>query len=637
MTAPEPESKPADTAAAEGHTTPDAPVARLQAARPWRLALFAVPALVAAWVGRTTLHFGLVADARFLIAENAQLRAWSDLWPNLVHDYFWSSSGNTIGYWRPLTKASWLAETILGNGATWPFHAVQVAWFALACSAVALLAHALGAWPIWALLAGVLAALHPAVAEPLGLVMARSDLVAVAASLWSVYAFVRHLQTPSRRWLALHLGALLVALGSKEGAVVLPGVLLAARWALPPKTTDWKALVRPLLPALMAVAVYLLLRRLVLGDRSGGGVAIDPLRWLVGGGQYLLGLLPGRLDTGIANLPRTQAAQWTAWLPAVLAIVAALAAGAWSIRKRAPELLPLTWIALSLAPVLLVADLSVPGVAGKIALADRWMLPAAMAAQVALALAVSRLRKRWLLHATFAATLAWCVVRLFTADAGLAAYADDTALVALEDRQFAATPVEHRTLQDRCRFATRQLIRLGQASDYAGVLRAAAGADAACQTDPEFRFNRFVARVQAGEHATAIVEGKALLAKPPADRRYTAPLRLLYGKALVLGGQPADATPHLRAALQMGMHTCEAAELLARSLEAQGTTAAPEAAKWFERAAICLGKQGQIASGAWLAAARVWQAVGQRDKALRAVERAGAGATLPGAATPVGR
>lgn len=637
MVEPAPESTAAEPLSAEATPPIDTPVGRHAPSRHWRIGLFVVPALVAMWIGRTTLGFGLVADARFLIAENAHLRSWSDLWPNLVHDYFWSSSGNTIGYWRPLTKASWLAETLLGGGATWPFHAVQVAWFALACAGVALLAHALGAWPIWALVAGVLAALHPVASEPLGLVMARSDVVATAAGLWSLYAFVRHQQAPARRWLALHLLALLVALGSKEAAVVLPVVLVALRWVLPPQPRDWKALVGAAVPSLVAVAVYLVVRRAVLGERPASGFAVDPLRWGLGAGQYVLALLPGRLETGIANLPRTLAAQWTTWLPAVLALAAALGWFGWALRKRAVELAPLAWGALALAPVLLVADLSVPGVAGKIALADRWLLPAALATQVALALAVSRLRKRWLVHSVFAACLAWCAARLFTVDAALATYADDTGLVALEDRQFATTPPEHRTVEDRCRFATRQLIRLGQASDYAGVLRTADGAEAVCKTDPEFRFNRFVARVQAGEHAVAIAEGKALLANPPTDRRYAAPMRLLFGKALVLGGQPAAATPHLRNALQMGMHTCEAADLLARSLEAQGPSAAAEAGKWYERAAICLGKQGQVASAAWLAAARVWQSLGQRDKALRAVERAGSGVGLPGAVTPAAR
>ncbi|MBM4343178.1 MAG: hypothetical protein FJ100_07340 [Deltaproteobacteria bacterium] len=597
----------------------------------WRVALAVVPALVALWVGRSTLGFGLLADARFLIAENARLRSWADLWPNLTHDYFWSSSGNTIGYWRPLTKASWLAETLIGGGATWPFHAVQVAWFAVACAAVAVLAHALGAWPVWALLAGVVAALHPVAAEPLGLVMARSDVVAAAAGLWSLYAFWRHQHSPSRAWRALHLFALIAALASKEAAVVLPGVLLAAHWSAGPQPWRWRATARAVAPAVLVAVAFLGLRRAVLGDRPGGGVQFDPLRWGVGGGQYALGLLPGRLESGIANLPVTLAMQWQTWLPSVLGLAAMVAWIAWALRRRAAESAPLTWLALSLGPVLVVADLNVPGVQGKIALADRWLLPGALAGQVALAVAVSRLRRRWLVHLVFAATLAWCAVRLATVDSELAAYADDTSLVALEDRQFAATPAEHRTVQDRCRSATRQLVRLGQASDFAGVLRAAQGAEPACQADAEFRFNRFVARVQAGDHATAMQEGKQLMANPPRDRRYAAPMRLLLGKALLHGGRPVEATPYLRDALQMGMHTCEAADLLAHSLEAQGSATAAEAAQWYERAAICSGKQGLGASPAWLAAARVWQGIGQRDRAFRALARAGA--VVPGDAT----
>ena len=91
-----------------------------------RLALpAAVVAVAAAYVD--TLRQGFVADARFLLADNRYLDGWSAWRATLTHDYFWSSSGALIPYWRPLTKLSWLVEAqAFGRGSALGFHAVQL-------------------------------------------------------------------------------------------------------------------------------------------------------------------------------------------------------------------------------------------------------------------------------------------------------------------------------------------------------------------------------------------------------------------------------------------------------------------------------------------------------------------------------
>ena len=606
----------------------------------WASWVTILPALAALWAYRTTMSFGLLADARFLIVDNSRMRSWSDLWPNLTNDYFWSASGNTIPYWRPVTKASWLAETILGGSATWPFHAVQVGWWALACAGAAALALELGAWPIWAGLAGIVLALHPAATEPVGLVMARSDVVAAAAVAWSLAAFARNLRTPSPKWVVLHVLALCVALGSKEAAAGVPGVLVIWLAVVRPQVHSLKVSIRLLVPAIILIFVYIGLRRLALGPRPGAAFAIDPLRWVAGAGQYAVALLPGRLDTGIVNLPRTWAALPEKWLTGGAALLLLAVWSGWAAWRRKVDVVPLAWMALALLPVLAVEQLNVPGVDGKIPLADRWLLPAALAAQVLLAVVLSRLRHRWPARLAFVALLAWTAARLLVVDGQVAAYASEPAMVALEDRHYAALPPEHRTQQDRCRHATRSLVRLGQAGDYAGVLAAATTAEPACQADPEFRFNRLAAQVEAGQFAAAVVAGQGLLRRPTADRRFAAPTRYLLAKALVETGHARQAEPLLQEALRLGLQTCDVASLLARARAAAADWTG--AAAWHGRAAKCVqatGPDGVWAGQHWLAAAGAWQRAGKREKALRDLERArrtlGASAVDPAvAATP---
>jgi len=83
----------------------------------WLLA----PALVLV-AYRSVSQNGFVGDADFLIAENHYIQDLAYLWENLRHDYFWSSSGAHIPYWRPITKASWVLEYQLFQGGNcWPY------------------------------------------------------------------------------------------------------------------------------------------------------------------------------------------------------------------------------------------------------------------------------------------------------------------------------------------------------------------------------------------------------------------------------------------------------------------------------------------------------------------------------------
>jgi hypothetical protein len=84
---------------------------------------------------------GFLGDARFLIAENRYLQDLSYLWENLRHDFFWSSLGANIPYWRLLTKACWLLEVQLfgverASGYAW-VHSDGSCWRYSGCSALA--------------------------------------------------------------------------------------------------------------------------------------------------------------------------------------------------------------------------------------------------------------------------------------------------------------------------------------------------------------------------------------------------------------------------------------------------------------------------------------------------------------------
>ena len=101
------DATPSDAASA----VPNPPAAPPDVVPLWLTILcFVVPPLLAVVAYRHASHVEFVGDTRFLIAENAFIRSLSYWSETLVHDYFWSSSGQIIPYWRPFTKLSWLLE-----------------------------------------------------------------------------------------------------------------------------------------------------------------------------------------------------------------------------------------------------------------------------------------------------------------------------------------------------------------------------------------------------------------------------------------------------------------------------------------------------------------------------------------------
>lgn len=546
-----------------------------------RLALpLAVALVAAAWAD--LLRHGFVADARFLIADNRYLDAWSRWRATLAHDYFWSSSGASIPYWRPLTKLSWLVEAqLFGRGSALPFHAVQLGWILTATAGVGVLARRLGAATPWVALAALLFGLHPALVEAGCLLMARSDVVVVACMVWALVGWLawRAADSPARArgWAGVHVVALAAALASKETAVALPLVVTAWAWAERPHR--WATVA----PAWLATLAYLAARAHVLGAMPRG--AIDPLRIFVGVGVYGWGLLPLRIATGVRNVSLAEA--HGAAMP-IMAAVVWLALGAavtLALRRRAATALGLLTLAVaSLLPVLVGPTPSVPGITGKLAFADRWLVTAAAAASVGLVLGAARLplRARRLVAVALAA---WCLAAIAVAPIAHGYYKSDTTLLDREDQAFDETPARWRTVEDRCRFGERQLARAVSRGDADEAVRLVEQAPAECPPDQSARFNLASVLVQRGRFAEARPLADALVAAYELPPRFHAPLLYLAGVAALRTGDAGRAERLLTAALQEGLASCAIFARLAEATAAQGR--ADDAAAWKRRLDAC--------------------------------------------------
>jgi len=531
----------------------------------WLWVLAAVAAAYASSPG-----FGFLGDARFLLESNRLLQE-GGLGDQLTHDYFWSSSGNTIPYWRPITKGSWwLERRLLGSSAA-VFHLVQVGWHLLATAAAMGLARSLGAGRAAAAAAGLMFGLGPAAAEPVCLLMARSDVVACACSAIALWGWHRHLARGSRRWLVLHLVAAVAALGSKETSVVLaPTLMIWAGVRVAWGRMTWRSAALAVLPILVLSALMLGLRAAVLGDRPGAAVAADPTRIFVGAARYVLAVAPLRLATGLRNVSYDEATSVASVVVALVAWAAVVGVGALFVRRKdAAGLALLCWAAGTLAPVLLVEQMNVPNVIGKFPMADRWALPASLAVAVLFAARLAPALPPRIRTIGGAAVLVWGALALLSAPGSHGVYASEISLLDKEDADFDGIPAAYRTLEDRCRHTDRQVVRLVHKGRWSEVV-AAGTRTVDCPADLLRDFNMLSALTRLERWPQALALSDDLLARSGADTRHMPMLQHLRGRTLLALDRPQEAVGALQEAVRLGLRSCGVAADLVGALSRAG-------------------------------------------------------------------
>jgi len=200
-------------------------------------------------VGLVAFHNALpdefILDGVNLVQENARLRervSWSELWQS----NYWGGFSNA-GLWRPLTMAFWRVEYgTLGFGDD-PrgYVVVNLVLHLLVALLLWRLARGLGLGDWAAFTAAAWFAVHPVATEIVPNIVGRSDLLVALALLLGLWCYRKYLLDFRRRWLLLLAGVWLAGLWSKENAVILPAILLAAD--LLENAADWRAAPRRML------------------------------------------------------------------------------------------------------------------------------------------------------------------------------------------------------------------------------------------------------------------------------------------------------------------------------------------------------------------------------------------------------
>jgi protein O-mannosyl-transferase len=258
------------------------------------LGLAAVAALALALHGRT-VGFGFTyLDDDALVLDQQSFLARPAAVAQAFGRRYAVAEVRDHAYYRPLTIASLAIDAQWSKTGAHGYHLTNVLLHALAAVLIVLLLRRLGHGDGVALWGGLVFAAHPALAEAVAWIPGRNDLLLVALALASWLLFLGDSSgdgngngdavTPgdrgaASRWprRAGHLGTLLLALFTKEAALVLPVIFVAHLRIV--ERRPWRAILAPwLLVGWAAVlAVYLAARAAALGGSEAlgtGGVSV---------------------------------------------------------------------------------------------------------------------------------------------------------------------------------------------------------------------------------------------------------------------------------------------------------------------------------------------------------------------------
>lgn len=171
-------------------------------------------------------------------------------------------------YYRPLVNFSLRLDRIIGRGSAWYYHLVNCLLHSLNAVLVYVLTIVTGAPVLAACGAGMIFGVHPMLADSVGYVSGRTDIICALGIALMLGGLLRWLNLQRWRHVALIWGGLAIALFAKEAALIMAvicvGIVLLVR-RRPQFTSKWVLSGGCIVIAL----VYLVIRRLVLGSAAG--------------------------------------------------------------------------------------------------------------------------------------------------------------------------------------------------------------------------------------------------------------------------------------------------------------------------------------------------------------------------------
>ncbi|HEY4304566.1 MAG TPA: hypothetical protein VGM82_08875 [Gemmatimonadaceae bacterium] len=230
-------------------------------------------ALLAVIASITGIGNRFAYDDVALIATNDRVHSLQAFWQRFAEPYWPETFAHTL--YRPITTLGFAFQWTAGAGSPFVFHLVSILLYAACAVGVLLLARQI-LWPTAAWFAAALFAVHPVHVEAVANVVGQAELVATGAIVFAAWWYLRARRSGALSARDVGVVALLYAIGllAKEGAIVLPALLVAAELTVIRRVSAQRSIRLaawvPTLIALACVAIALLfVRRAVIGSWLG--------------------------------------------------------------------------------------------------------------------------------------------------------------------------------------------------------------------------------------------------------------------------------------------------------------------------------------------------------------------------------
>jgi len=226
---------------------------------------------------------GFVWDDEFIIAKNPAIRQITSL-PDLL-----LSPDVVKPYYRPLNRATYLLDYWLFGMNPLPFHAVNIVIHLLNVFLLYLVCCKVATDRVSAFIAALIFAVHPINTESVNFISARNNLLSLFFSLGAFLLFLRG-RGRGGGWSLLPAILFFFGLLCKETTLIV--FIIIALCTFSPRsssfTTGLREKVSTLLPYLVSLGIYLLMRWSALGSITGTGSLVERLIGRITLNYYIL-------------------------------------------------------------------------------------------------------------------------------------------------------------------------------------------------------------------------------------------------------------------------------------------------------------------------------------------------------------
>ncbi len=200
-------------------------------------------------------------DTAILSANFNIITHIKNIWIAFKTDAFLSSHGD---YYRPMQTVSFMIDAMIGGERTWIYHLSNLVYHLLTVISLYNLLRLLNIKNLVAFSFALLFAIHPLLTSSVSWIPARGDVLIGLFSVLLFISFIKYLDTHKPGWLVLHALLFLLAVFSKETAIIFPFVLLLYYFVVRTDKQGIKTLIPFVITWIIPVALFLFLRSKVV-------------------------------------------------------------------------------------------------------------------------------------------------------------------------------------------------------------------------------------------------------------------------------------------------------------------------------------------------------------------------------------